>query len=132
MSLGASVIFGIGLILTISTDASAYYRGGSITVVSIVVVFTAAAITVSYALEWRQVLPSAPLRSVLLPPVLTTRHVTTRHAADCTLTHRATKAVAEPAGICARIFTAMIDLPTRKEGAQQSCARSAGPASHSF
>ena len=66
-------------------------------VVFTVVVFTAAAITVVYALEWRQVLPSAPLRSVLLPPVLTTRHVTTRHAAD-TLTHRATKAVAEPLG----------------------------------
>ena len=29
MSLAASVIFGIGLILTISTDASAYYRGGA-------------------------------------------------------------------------------------------------------
>jgi hypothetical protein len=29
MALGASVIFGIGLILTFSTDASAYYRGGA-------------------------------------------------------------------------------------------------------
>ena len=28
MSLVASVIFGIGFILTVSTDASAYYRGG--------------------------------------------------------------------------------------------------------
>src|SRR4051812_18565218 len=28
MSLAASVIFGIGLILTVATDASAYYRGG--------------------------------------------------------------------------------------------------------
>jgi hypothetical protein len=66
----------------------------SIAAVFTVVVFTVVAITVAYVLEWRQVLPSAPLRSVLLP-VLTTRHVTTRHAAD-TLTHRATKAVAEP------------------------------------
>jgi hypothetical protein len=28
MALAASIIFGIGFILTISTDASAYYRGG--------------------------------------------------------------------------------------------------------
>ena len=60
-------------------------------VVSIAVVFTVVAITVVYALEWRRVLPSAPLRSVLLPPVRTTRHVITRHAADTTLTHRATR-----------------------------------------
>ena len=67
----------------------------SIAAVFTVVVFTVVAITVAYVLEWRQVLPSAPLRSVLLLPVRTTLHVTTRHAAD-TLTHRATKAVAEP------------------------------------
>jgi hypothetical protein len=28
MALVASVIFGVGIILTVSTDASAYYRGG--------------------------------------------------------------------------------------------------------
>jgi hypothetical protein len=28
MSLVATVIFGLGLVLTVSTDASAYYRGG--------------------------------------------------------------------------------------------------------
>ena len=44
----------------------------SIAVVSIAVVFTVVAITVVYALEWRRVLPLVPLRSVLLPPVLTT------------------------------------------------------------
>jgi hypothetical protein len=58
-------------------------------VVPIAVVLTVVAITVVYALEWRQVLPSAPLRSVPLPRVRTTRHVITRHAADTTLTHRA-------------------------------------------
>ena len=70
----------------------------SIAVVFTVVVFTVVAITVVYALEWRQVLLSAPLRSVLLPPVRITRHVITRHAADTTLTHRATRTVAEPPG----------------------------------
>jgi hypothetical protein len=60
-------------------------------VVSIAVVFTVVAITVVCALEWRRVLPSAPLRLVLLPLVRTTRHVITRRAADTTLTHRATR-----------------------------------------
>jgi hypothetical protein len=63
----------------------------SIAVVFTVVVSTVVAIIVVFVLEWRWVLPSAPPPSVLLRPVLITRQVITRRAADTTLTHRATR-----------------------------------------
>ena len=79
LSLAASAIIGIGLIGTISTDASAYragvYRGGATAAVSIAVAFTVVATTVVFARGWRSASvlpPSVLLRSVLPPRVLIT------------------------------------------------------------
>ena len=75
LSLAASAIIGIGLIGTISTDASAYRAGVSIAAVSIAAAFTVVATTVVFARGWRSasVLPlSVLLRSVLPPRVLIT------------------------------------------------------------
>jgi hypothetical protein len=55
LALAAILIFGIGFILTITTEAEAYYRGrgGVYRGVSIEGAFTGAVITGVYAREWR-------------------------------------------------------------------------------
>ena len=57
LALAASVIFGFGFILTITTEASAYRRLSrwyfSRALVSIVEAFTGVAITEAYVREWR-------------------------------------------------------------------------------
>ena len=52
VALAASVIFGMGFILTVSTEASAYYRGG-VYRGGVAEAFTGVAITGAYAREWR-------------------------------------------------------------------------------
>ena len=55
VALAASVIIGIGFILTISTEASAYYRVVVVSTVEVAIAeaFTGVAITGAYAREWR-------------------------------------------------------------------------------
>ena len=57
VALAASVIFGMGFILTVSTEASAYYRGGvyrgGVAEAFTGVAITEVAITGAYAREWR-------------------------------------------------------------------------------
>ena len=91
MSLAASVIFGTGLILTISTDASAYYRGGAYRGG----VYPGGAYRGGY---YRGVRPGVAAGGAVGVAAIGAAAAgrTTRHAADITLTHRATKAPQNP------------------------------------
>ena len=79
LSLAASAIIGIGFI-SVHFNRGVRISAGAIAVVSIAAVsigvaFTVVATTVVYAREWRSasvLLQLVPLRSVLLPPGLTT------------------------------------------------------------